>query len=39
VFGGLRDNKVLIDPLKQRLIAREDLALQKFLLERMPAYS
>ena len=31
-------NDVLIDPLKQRLIAREDIALQNLLLERMPAY-
>jgi hypothetical protein len=33
------NNDVLIDPLKQRLIAREDIALQNLLLERMPAYS
>ncbi len=33
------NNDVLIDPLKQRLIAREDIALQNLLLERMPAYT
>jgi hypothetical protein len=33
------NNDVLVDPLKQRLIAREDIALQNLLLERMPAYS
>jgi hypothetical protein len=32
------NNEVLIDPLKQRLIAREDIALQNLLFERMPAY-
>lgn len=30
---------VLIDPLKQRLLAREDIALQNLLLARTPAYS
>lgn len=30
---------VLIDPLKQRLLAREDIALQNLLMARMPAYS
>lgn len=31
------DSGLLIDPLKQRLIAREDIALQNLLLARMPA--
>lgn len=30
--------EVLIDPLKQRLIAREDIALQNLLFARTPAY-
>jgi len=30
---------VLIDPLKQRLIAREDIALQNLLFGRMPTYA
>ncbi len=29
---------VLIDPLKQRLLAREDIALQNLLFARMPGY-
>ena len=33
------DSDVLVDPLKQRLIAREDIALQNLLLERMPVYA
>ena len=33
------NSDVLVDPLKQRLIAREDIALQNLLLDRMPAYS
>ena len=33
------NSDVLIDPLKQRLIAREDIALQNLLLARTPAYS
>ena len=33
------NNDVLADPLKQRLIAREDIALQNLLLERMPVYA
>ena len=33
------NNEVLIDPLKQRLVAREDIALQNLLLARMPAYT
>jgi hypothetical protein len=33
------NNDVLVDPLKQRLIAREDIALQNLLLARMPAYT
>ncbi|MEX1045121.1 MAG: hypothetical protein WEC73_03250 [Chthoniobacterales bacterium] len=32
------NNDVLIDPLKQRLIAREDIALQNLLFARAPAY-
>ena len=32
------NNDVLVDPLKQRLIAREDTALQNLLFARMPAY-
>lgn len=32
------NSDVLIDPLKQRLIAREDIALQNLLFARMPAY-
>ena len=31
------DNDVLVDPLKQRLIAREDIALQNLLFARTPA--
>ncbi len=31
------DNQALVDPLKQRLLAREDIALQNLLLARMPA--
>ena len=31
--------EVLIDPLKQRLIAREDIALQNLLFARTPAYA
>jgi len=30
---------VLVDPLKQRLIAREDVALQNLLFARTPAYA
>jgi len=30
---------VLVDPLKQRLLAREDVALQNLLFARTPAYS
>lgn len=30
---------VLVDPLKQRLIAREDVALQNLLFARIPAYA
>ncbi len=33
------NSDVLVDPLKQRLIAREDIALQNLLFTRMPAYS
>ena len=33
------NSDVLVDPLKQRLIAREDIALQNLLLERMPVYA
>jgi hypothetical protein len=33
------NNDVLVDPLKQRLIAREDIALQNLMLERSPVYS
>ena len=33
------DNEALVDPLKQRLVAREDIALQNLLLARTPAYS
>jgi len=33
------DNEALVDPLKQRLLAREDIALQNLLLARTPAYS
>jgi hypothetical protein len=33
------NNKALVDPLKQRLLAREDIALQNLLLARAPAYS
>lgn len=33
------DSDILVDPLKQRLIAREDMALQNLLLARMPAYT
>ena len=32
------DNEALVDPLKQRLLAREDIALQNLLLARTPAY-
>ena len=32
------NSDVLTDPLKQRLIAREDIALQNLLFERTPAY-
>lgn len=32
------NNDVLVDPLKQRLIAREDIALQNLLFARTPAY-
>lgn len=32
-------NEALVDPLKQRLLAREDIALQNLLLARTPAYS
>jgi len=32
------NNDVLVDPLKQRLLAREDIALQNLLLARAPAY-
>ena len=32
------NSDVLVDPLKQRLIAREDVALQNLLFARMPAY-
>jgi hypothetical protein len=31
--------EALVDPLKQRLMAREDIALQNLLLARTPAYS
>jgi hypothetical protein len=37
--AGNPNNDVLIDPLKQRLIAREDIALQNLLLARTPVYS
>jgi hypothetical protein len=37
--AGNPNNDVLIDPLKQRLIAREDIALQNLLFARVPAYS
>jgi hypothetical protein len=30
---------ILVDPLKQRLIAREDVALQNLLFTRTPAYA
>lgn len=33
------DNEALVDPLKQRLLAREDIALQNLLLARAPVYS
>jgi hypothetical protein len=33
------DTEALVDPLKQRLLAREDIALQNLLLARTPAYS
>lgn len=33
------NSDVLVDPLKQRLIAREDIALQNLLVARVPAYS
>ena len=33
------NNETLVDPLKQRLLAREDIALQNLLLARTPAYS
>jgi len=33
------NSDVLVDPLKQRLIAREDIALQNLLFARTPAYS
>jgi hypothetical protein len=33
------DTEALVDPLKQRLMAREDIALQNLLLARTPAYS
>lgn len=32
------NSDVLVDPLRQRLIAREDIALQNLLFGRMPAY-
>lgn len=32
------NSSVLVDPLKQRLLAREDVALQNLLFARMPAY-
>jgi hypothetical protein len=32
------NSDVLVDPLKQRLIAREDIALQNLLFARTPAY-
>jgi hypothetical protein len=32
------NGSVLVDPLKQRLLAREDVALQNLLFARMPAY-
>lgn len=32
------ESSVLIDPLKQRLLAREDVALQNLLFARLPAY-
>lgn len=32
------NNDVLVDPLKQRLLAREYIALQNLLLSRAPAY-
>jgi len=37
--AGNPNNEILIDPLKQRLIAREDIALQNLLLARTPVYS
>jgi len=37
--AGNPNNDVLIDPLKQRLVAREDIALQNLLFARAPAYS
>lgn len=33
------NSDVLVDPLKQRLIAREDIALQNLLFARTPAYA
>lgn len=33
------NHEFLVDPLKQRLIAREDIALQNMLFARTPAYS
>ena len=33
-----QNTDVLVDPLKQRLIAREDIALQSLLFARTPAY-
>jgi len=33
------NSDVLVDPLKQRLMAREDIALQNMLFARMPAYN
>ena len=33
------NTEALIDPLKQRLLAREDIALQNLLLARTPVYS
>jgi hypothetical protein len=36
--AGNPNSDILVDPLKQRLIAREDIALQNLLLARTPAY-
>ena len=33
------NSDVLVDPLKQRLLAREDIALQNLLFARTPSYS